>query len=93
LRESGKQLSKSVREFSQDIAQGQLVNAIRGRRTSNLLAYENALIAARKGDRIAQLLLPFHRMVLSINEEDASEVLVRLINRGSGLDDGETDSH
>jgi hypothetical protein len=89
LREDAKSVVKAVKEFSQDITHGEVTNAIRGRHTSNLRTYESIVISARKGDRISQFLLPFHRRVLSISENDAREVHVRLINRETRLEDSE----
>ena len=63
-----------------------MAEAFRGRRTSSLRAYEEVFIRARKGDRFSQLLLPFHRRVLSINEDDAREVWIRVMNREMGLE-------
>jgi hypothetical protein len=74
----------AVQEFSQDILRGEITDALRGRHTSNLRAYEAARISTRKGDRISHFLLPFHRKVLSLSDEEAHEVLVRVINRRMG---------
>jgi hypothetical protein len=87
MRQHVKILGKAVKELAQDIARGKIVDAVRGRRTSNLHAYEAAVICARKGDRITQWLLPFHRFVMSISEEDVREVHIRLGNRETGLED------
>jgi hypothetical protein len=84
LRESMKAVVTAVQEFSQDILRGEITDALRGRHTSNLRAYEAARISTRKGDRISHFLLPFHRKVLSLSDEEAHEVLVRVINRRMG---------
>lgn len=80
LRDSAKDIGKAMKEFSRDIANGKLADAVRGRRTSNLRSYETAVITAIKGDSIAYFLLPFHRFVLSISKEDAEEIHRRLGN-------------
>lgn len=84
LRESAKDLMISVKEFSQDIAGGELANAFRGRRDSNIRLYEKALIQAKQGDRVARSLLPFHRFVLSISKQDAREAQTRVKNMKTG---------
>lgn len=91
LREGGRDIVKAVKEFSQDIAHGEITNAVRGRHASNLRLYERAVISARKGDRITLFLLPFHKTVLSISDKDAREVHIRLKNRETGLEDREED--
>lgn len=84
LRESAKDLMTSVKEFSRDIAGGELANAFRGRRDSNIRLYEKVLIQAKQGDRITRSLLPFHRFVLSISKQDAREAQIRVKNMKTG---------
>jgi hypothetical protein len=80
LKESAEKIKTSVGEFVKDITQGRITDALFGRHTSNLEDYEKVLITVRKGDRVAKLLLPFHRIVLSISKKDAEEVAIRLSN-------------
>ena len=70
-----------MKEFVQDVARGEMADAVRGRRISSLHAYEAEVICARKGDRVRKWLLPFHRFIMSISEEEAREVHIKLSNR------------
>lgn len=88
LSEYAKGLTEALKEFAQDLRHGEVAEAFRGRRTSNLRAYEEVFITARKGDRISQILLPFHKRILSISDDDAREVWVRVINREKALEGG-----
>jgi hypothetical protein len=85
LRQIAPDVSRSMKEFLEDIADGRFSRAVRGRRESNIRSYEKCVIWARKGDRIAQFLLPFHRWVMFISEEEAREVHIALGNRETGV--------
>jgi hypothetical protein len=87
LRESAKAVVTAIAEFLQDVKHVDIANAVRGRRESNLRAYKDAVVCARKGDKLAEFLLPFHRFILSISEEEASEVRINLANEETGSKD------
>jgi hypothetical protein len=85
VKDDGKNIVRSMKELLHDVIDGKWADVFRGRRASNLRQYEAVLINARKGDRIAQFLLPFHRRVMSISKEDAREILIELGNTETSI--------